>query len=108
MWQQVSLALLAWVVILSSFLFRQLSLESSTPEITLIPSNCDYPRANYWLLHHSSVAFSCLPLSLLLVSISLSLTLPPETRDRATEEAGLQSSLKVGSRSMHRFLVGRD
>lgn len=73
------------------------------PRITLILSNCDYPRANYWLLYHSLVAFSCLSLSLLLVSISLSLTLPPEARDRAAEEAGLQSALKVGRCSMHRL-----
>lgn len=55
-----------------------------------------------------SVAFSCLPVSLLLLSISLSLALPPETRDRTAEEARLQSALKVGRRSVHRFLVGRD
>lgn len=83
-------------------------LRDPRPEITLILSNCYYPQANYWLLRHPLVAFSCLALSLLLLFISLSLTLPPETKDRAAEEAGLQSALKVGSHSMHRFLVGRD
>ena len=55
-------------------------------------SDCDYLRANYWLLHHH-LACSCLPPALLLLTTSLSLALPPAARTaRRAEESVLTSA----------------
>lgn len=67
-------------------------------------SDCDYLRANYCLLHHH-VAFSCLPLSLLLLTISLSLALPPETTAGTAEESMLTSAPLSWGRVVYQLRV---
>ena len=81
--------LLTWVVVLALPPVQK-NLKKMT-QLRVI-SDCDYLRANYWLLHHH-LACSCLPPALLLLTTSLSLALPPVARTaRRAEESVLTSA----------------
>lgn len=82
--------LLTWVVVLSLPPVQK-NLKKMT-QLRVI-SDCDYLRANYCLLHHH-LACSCLPPALLLLTISLSLALPPATRTARTAEEGMLTSVR--------------
>lgn len=82
--------LLTWVVVLSLPPIQK-NLKKMT-QIQVI-SDCDYLRTNYCLLHHC-LACSCLPPALLLLTISLSLALPPATTTARTAEESVLTSVR--------------